>query len=115
VVASYDKALECNPDFEAAWAHRGNALYLMGKLEAAIISYDRALRLEPDDSNTLYNRACCYALQGHVELALESLRRAFELNPERYREAIQANTDFHLLRQDQRFSALLKSDLELIQ
>ena len=40
-IASYDKALELQPDAHKAWYYRGNALGNLGRLEAAIASYDQ--------------------------------------------------------------------------
>jgi HEAT repeat protein/DNA-binding Xre family transcriptional regulator len=40
---SYDKALECNPNYSEAWYFRGNTLSQLSRYEEAIASYDNAL------------------------------------------------------------------------
>ncbi|NET60555.1 MAG: tetratricopeptide repeat protein [Symploca sp. SIO2E6] len=36
LIASFDKAVELTPDYDAAWYNRGIALYDLGKIEEAI-------------------------------------------------------------------------------
>ncbi len=42
-VSSYDRTLQLQPDYPDAWYNRGNALYHLGRYEAAIDSYYQAL------------------------------------------------------------------------
>ncbi|MEM6503611.1 MAG: tetratricopeptide repeat protein, partial [Cyanobacteria bacterium P01_C01_bin.89] len=47
-IASYDRAIELNPNDAIAYNNRGLALSDQGELEAAIASYDRAIELNPN-------------------------------------------------------------------
>ncbi len=44
--ASYEKALEIQPDYHFAWFNRGNALRKMDRYEEAIASYEKALKIQ---------------------------------------------------------------------
>ncbi|NJK27785.1 MAG: tetratricopeptide repeat protein, partial [Coleofasciculaceae cyanobacterium SM2_3_26] len=48
-IASYDRALELQPNNYEVWYERGNSLRELGDLAGAIASYDRALAQQPDD------------------------------------------------------------------
>ncbi|WP_239112654.1 tetratricopeptide repeat protein, partial [Halomicronema sp. CCY15110] len=48
-IASYDCAVDIQPDKHVAWNNRGNALFNLGRYEEAITSYDRAVDIKPDD------------------------------------------------------------------
>ncbi|MGK7929086.1 MAG: tetratricopeptide repeat protein [Spirulina sp.] len=55
-IASYDKAVEINPNYDAAWYNRGVALYNLGRYEEAIASYDKAVEINPNYDAAWYNR-----------------------------------------------------------
>jgi tetratricopeptide (TPR) repeat protein len=106
-INSYDKALQLNPDEDLTWYNRGYALDELGRYEEAIASYDKALTLNPNDPRILYNKACSYALQANLEAAIANLSRAIELSPEKYQEMAKTDSDFNLIRDDERFQALV--------
>ncbi len=108
-IASYDRALKLRPNNDAAWNNRGTALSALGRYEEAINSYEKVLQLKPDNYIAWYNKACCYGLQKNFDLAIASLQRAIFLASE-CRELAKIETDFDLIRQDDRFQALLNSD-----
>lgn len=110
--ASYDQAVQLEPDDDAAWYNRGIALDELGRYEEAVASYDRALQLKPDNDAAWYNKACCYALQGNTELAIENLQKAIQLSPDKYREMAKADPDFDKIRYDERFQALIQEQSE---
>ena len=48
-IASYNRALELNPDLAEAWISKGIALYRLGKFEEAIVCFEKAIELEPNN------------------------------------------------------------------
>jgi tetratricopeptide (TPR) repeat protein len=106
-IASYDKALEIKPDDHIAWNNRGLLLSELGRYEEAIASYDKALEIKPDDAWSLFNKACCYALQNQIDPALDCLQQAIALNPT-YQDMAKTDTDFDLIRESDRFRALIE-------
>ena len=52
VVASYEKALEIQPDLYETWNNLGNTLFSLNRNEEAIASYDKALAIEPNLAQT---------------------------------------------------------------
>lgn len=105
-IASYDQALKYKPDKHEAWGNRGIALTRLGRYEKALVSYNRVLEIKPDDNYAVYKKAACYSLQGDVQSAVETLKQAILLDSE-YREMAKTDSDFDLIRQDDRFQALI--------
>jgi tetratricopeptide (TPR) repeat protein len=81
-LASYDKALELQPDFGDVLFNRGNLLRKQGKYEEALSSYDRALELEPQDAALLNNRGVTLFLLERYQESLDSYARAITLRPD---------------------------------
>ncbi len=105
-IASYDKAIAIKPDDEISWDIRGYALYKLEKLAEAIKSYDKAIELKPEYGNAWYNRAIVYGCLGDINTAINNLKQAINLNPE-YQEMAKTDSDFDLIRNDERFVALI--------
>jgi tetratricopeptide (TPR) repeat protein len=82
-IASWEKALDIQPDLHEAWYNRGIALNDLGRYEEAVASYDKALELKPN------------------------LQQAINLNPDKYRQMAKTDTDFDRIRDDERFQVLL--------
>ncbi|HEY85645.1 MAG TPA: tetratricopeptide repeat protein [Chloroflexi bacterium] len=47
-IADYNKAIDLNPDYAAAYSNRGVAYYYSGDLEQAIADFERYLELAPN-------------------------------------------------------------------
>ena len=47
---AFEKALEKDRDFAAAWFGKGNVLYDLGKYSEARDAYDEGLRLDPENA-----------------------------------------------------------------
>ncbi|XWK86981.1 MAG: tetratricopeptide repeat protein [Phormidium sp.] len=80
-IASYDQALQLNPNKDEAWYNRGNALDDLGRYEAAIASYDQALKLKPNKDEAWYNRGNALFQLGRYEEAIASFDQALKLKP----------------------------------
>ncbi|MGB2924848.1 MAG: tetratricopeptide repeat protein, partial [Limnothrix sp.] len=70
-IASYDKALEINPNNEWTWKSKGFTLKELGKYSEAIICFDKAIQIKPD-----YDLAWCH--RGYAFLRLENFEDAWE-------------------------------------
>jgi tetratricopeptide (TPR) repeat protein len=110
-INSYDQALIVNPNVHEAWSNRGVCLANIGSYKAAIESHNQALRFSPDDPNIFYNLACAYCLDNNLEATLQNLANAIRLNPEYYRNLANEELDFKKIRQDLRFTTLLRGEL----
>ena len=60
-IASYDQALQYEPNDSSAWSNRGLALTNLGLWEEAIASFDQALQHKPDDPQTWCNQGTALA------------------------------------------------------
>jgi len=107
-VASFNRALEIQPDYYQAWFNRGVDLAKLGNHQEAIASFDKVISFQPGDVVAWYNKACCYALQGNIDLAIENFQQAIKLNPQKYREIGKKDSKFENIRQDGRFQALIQ-------
>ena len=55
-LASFDRAIACEPGFADAHGNRANVLADMGRLEEAVAAFDRALAVRPDNAEDICNR-----------------------------------------------------------
>jgi tetratricopeptide (TPR) repeat protein len=106
-ITSYNKALELKPDHPDSWDNLGFSLNKLRRYQEALVSHDKALEIKPDYANAWFNKACVYALQGDFDKAIESLNKAIQFDPI-YQEQAKNDSDFDLIRSDERFKKLLE-------
>jgi TolB-like protein/Flp pilus assembly protein TadD len=103
-----ERHLELNPDDARALYLSANALTQLGERARGLELAARALALDPDDSGVLYNVACVNAIAGERDAALGLLEKAVR-NGFGHREWLEHDSDFHSIRNEPRFEALLRS------
>lgn len=90
-IASYERALELDPSYDAAYTNLGSAQYRKGNLEEAITAYERALELAPTDADTHHNLGMVYLQRwlssqppdaSNLDRALQQINEAIRLNPD---------------------------------
>jgi tetratricopeptide (TPR) repeat protein len=81
-LASFDRAIACEPGFADAYGNRANVLADMGRLPEALAAFDQALALRPDNAEDLCNRASVQADLGRHDEALAGYQRAIALMPD---------------------------------
>ncbi|MBD2518006.1 tetratricopeptide repeat protein [Nostoc sp. FACHB-973] len=85
-IASYDQAIELQPEFWEYWFNRGLTLFHLERFEEAIASYETAIELKPDFYKAWYNRGGTLGELGYFEEAIASFDKAIEIKPD-YQEA----------------------------
>ena len=80
VIASYQRAIQLDPQLVAPHYNLGNVYFDRGKLEEAIASYQRAIRLDPQFALAIANRGEIYLIQKRYQEALAEFNRAIEIN-----------------------------------
>ncbi|MEH1827239.1 MAG: tetratricopeptide repeat protein [Nostoc sp.] len=85
-IASYDQAIEMQPEFSEYWFNRGLTLFHLERFEEAIASYETAIELKPDFYKAWYNRGGTLGELGYFEEAIASFDKAIEIKPD-YQEA----------------------------
>ncbi len=110
-IASYDKAIETQPNDDETWYNRGYALFTLKRTEEALASYHRAIELNPNNASAWYNTACLYAMQQNLDAAISHLQKAIDLDP-KYRDMAKTDTDFDCIRDCDRFLKLLDEDAD---
>ena len=80
-IASWEKALNINPNLSEAWHNRGSALGRLGNYEAAIDSFQNALSINPNNYQAWNERAhALYQLHNWTE-AVASWSNALKIMP----------------------------------
>ena len=82
-LAAIDRAIELNPNYAFAYAHRALVLNWLNRPDEAIVAAERALRLSPNDPFVLisYNALCvAHLAAGRYEEALSWVDRALGSN-----------------------------------
>ncbi|WP_143842227.1 tetratricopeptide repeat protein [Nostoc sp. 106C] len=78
-IASFEQAINIQPNKHEAWYSKGNALKNLGRNEEAISSYDKALSIQPDYHYAWNNRGNALQNLGRNEEAISSYDKAIEL------------------------------------
>jgi tetratricopeptide (TPR) repeat protein len=78
-IASYDKALEINPNSHEYWFNRGLTLFYLGDFPEAITSYDQALALKPDFYKCWYNKGGVLGELGQFDDAIVCFNKTIEI------------------------------------
>ena len=80
-IECYDKALEINPKYFAAWRSKGVAYSRKDDHDKAIEFYDKALEINPKDYRAWHNKGVAFANKGDHDKAIEFYDKALEINP----------------------------------
>ncbi|MDB9374214.1 CHAT domain-containing protein [Nodularia sphaerocarpa] len=81
-IASYNQAIEMNPDAYEYWFNRGLTLFHLEDFAQAIASYDQAIELKPHHYKSWYNRGCIFGELGEFEEAIASFNQAIVIEPQ---------------------------------
>jgi tetratricopeptide (TPR) repeat protein len=104
-IAPLTKAADADPENAHIWVALGWCHKRTGRLDLAISALQTALEADPDDALLHYNLSCYFALATRKDEALEHLSRALLIEP-RYRDLIDAESDFDPLRHDPDFQSI---------
>ncbi|MFN6436795.1 MAG: CHAT domain-containing protein [Nostoc sp. DedSLP01] len=85
-IASYDQAIELQPEFWEYWFNRGLTLFHLERFDEAIAAYETAIELKPDFYKAWYYRGGTLGELGYFEEAIASFDKAIEIKPD-YQEA----------------------------
>lgn len=81
-LASYEKALEIQPNNFSIWDVRGDALKNLSRYEEAVASYDKALKIQPDYPYSWWSRGDVLERLGRYEEAVASYDKALKIQPD---------------------------------
>jgi protein O-mannosyl-transferase len=80
-IASYNKAIEINPEGFNTLNNRGKALFDLGRTEEALTDFDRSIELNGEFAESRSNRGAALAARGRYAESLIDLNKAIELDP----------------------------------
>jgi len=79
-IKDYDKAIELDPKYAAAYNNRGISYGLLGNHKQAIKDFDKAIELDPKAAH-FRGRAIPYLLLGNYQQTIKDCDKAIELDP----------------------------------
>jgi Flp pilus assembly protein TadD len=82
--ASYQKAVDKNPNDPEALNGLGQSLVRLGRLEEAVAAFERAVASSPDTWTYRFNLARAFGLLGQWDRAIDGYREAIRLFPDDY-------------------------------
>lgn len=85
-IASYDKAIELQPNYHEYWFNRGLTLFHLERFTEAIAAYETAIELKPDFYKAWHKHGGTLGELGNFEEAIASFDKAIEIKPD-YQEA----------------------------
>ncbi|CEJ44858.1 TPR repeat-containing protein [Umezakia ovalisporum] len=81
-IASYNQAIEMNPDAFEYWFNHALTLFHLQCFSEAIASYDEAIALKPHHYKSWYNRGATLGELGRFEEAMDCFEQAIAVQPE---------------------------------
>lgn len=81
-IASFDKALNIQPELIKAIVNKGIAYNILGDYDLAIETLDSALELDPNESSALGEKGLVYTNMGNHEQAISFYDKALLIDPE---------------------------------
>ena len=81
-ISFYLRAIELDPDDDAAYVNLGVAYYYQGNYTKAKESYERAIELDPDEALAYQKIGDLYMLQINLIKAIELYEKVIELDPD---------------------------------
>ena len=81
-IACYQKALQLNPNFAAAYCNLGNVYERKEQFEEAIVCYQKALQLNPNFADVYSNLSGFFTRRGKKGEAETYCKRALQINPD---------------------------------
>ncbi|HAX78234.1 MAG TPA: hypothetical protein DCY88_21045, partial [Cyanobacteria bacterium UBA11372] len=111
-IASYQKALQLQPNRFEAYNNLGNIYHKQGKWGEAIACYQKAIELRPNLAQLHYNLGIVREESGELEEAIACYQRAIQLQPN-YAEAY--NNIASVYREQKQFALALESYEKAIQ
>ena len=101
-LADCDRALEIEPDFDAALYERGNLLRKLGRFDKSLEDLEKLIELLPESPQGHLSRASTLRKLGRREEALAACEKAIQLDPKR--------SNAYLFRGDSKFDRGLWAD-----
>ncbi len=83
-VEDYSMAIQLNPSFQTAYAHRAWVLILQQRYDLSILDCNMALMLKPDDFETVYYKGEAYSAKHENTKAIEAYIKTIEINTNYY-------------------------------
>ncbi|MBI2413897.1 MAG: tetratricopeptide repeat protein [Deltaproteobacteria bacterium] len=80
-VASYEKAIEIDPNYADAYGNRGVAYLKLGRMNDALEDLSTAIRLNPESAELHGNRGVAFITTGEYEKAIGDLSESIRLSP----------------------------------
>ncbi len=103
----YTSSLEHNPDDVSVLLEVGNLYTRLGRFQEGLAIDEKLVKIKPEEPVFHYNLACSLALLEAIEPAFVALKTAVQLGYNNL-EHLQKDKDLKMLRQDPRFSDILK-------
>ncbi|KKN41715.1 hypothetical protein LCGC14_0720330 [marine sediment metagenome] len=69
----YNKALEIEPNFGAAWYRKGMVIGVLGDFQEAIKCHEKALSIEPDFIDAIFSKGMALGIVGETEMGSKVL------------------------------------------
>lgn len=108
----FDQAAAVHPKYRELIGHlfcsQATEYYKQVMIKEAIQSWELSLSFGHVCSFANYKLACCYALNNDADSALKYLKAGLKIDPDKIRSTAADDSALNNIRQDQRFSALLK-------
>ncbi len=78
-VKAFDKAIEINPQYEAAWIGKGMTLGSQGKYDEAVKAFDKAIEINPQHADAWAGKGFALQLLGQTDKADAAFAKVKEL------------------------------------
>ena len=80
--ADYNRAIQINPNYDAAYIGRGDLYRKAGQTQHAFNDFQKAIQLDTTDGRAYHRRGLIYQSQGQHNFAIEDFSTAISLSPD---------------------------------
>ena len=81
-LADYNRAIQINPNYDAAYIGRGDLYRKAGRASEAFNDFQKAIQLDTTDGRAYHRRGLIYQSQGQHAFAIEDFSTAISLSPD---------------------------------
>jgi len=80
-ISAFDKAIEIDPQYAAAWTDKGNALEQLERYDDALIAYNKVIELDPENALAWFHKGYALGKLGELNESIKAYDKTIKIDP----------------------------------